>query len=186
MIGLPHRSELVRGKDLVEVRRTKPRIRRIEHRGHTFVIKDVAHCTLLFRLFGRWWLRRELAVYDRIGALDGIPLCFGLLDRNALLLSHLDGEVVRRESTRLQAADYFVELRRLVARLHGRGVVHLDLGHRRNVLVLRDGRPAIVDFASALSVARVPILGWLGRRIDAYSIARLERRYGKRRGQDRQ
>ena len=93
---------------------------------------------------------------------------------------HDQFEVLRRESRASQVSDYFAQLSRLVDVLHSRGYLHLDLGHRRNVLVLRDGRPAIVDFASSLFVARLPLLGRIGRFVDSRSLRRLEHRYGSR------
>jgi serine/threonine protein kinase len=34
--------------------------------------------------------------------------------------------------------------------MHARGLVHLDLRHRSNVLAGEDGHPVLLDFASAL------------------------------------
>jgi serine/threonine protein kinase len=44
--------------------------------------------------------------------------------------------------------------------MHRRGVVHLDLRHRSNILAGRDGRPILLDFASALRFDRST---WWGR-----------------------
>ena len=40
--------------------------------------------------------------------------------------------------------------RGLEAEMHRRGVVHLDLRHRSNILAGEDGHPVLIDFASAL------------------------------------
>jgi serine/threonine protein kinase len=45
---------------------------------------------------------------------------------------------------------FFVELSRAIERLHARGVAHLDLRQRRNVLIDGRGRPVLVDFAAAI------------------------------------
>lgn len=180
MTGLPRRPDFELGEDLVPVRRAKPRVRKLDHGGRAFIVKDIAHCSGWYRRFGRFLLRRELTAYRRLGAIDGIAVCYGMPDADALLLSHLDGEVLRRESCAGQVSDYFAQLARLVDLLHSRGYLHLDLGHRRNVLVLRNGRPAIVDFASSLFVARLPLLGRIGRLVDWRSLRRLEHRYGGR------
>jgi serine/threonine protein kinase len=43
------------------------------------------------------------------------------------------------------------ELRKAVAEMHAHCVVHLDLRHRSNVLAGEDGRPILLDFASAVA-----------------------------------
>lgn len=40
----------------------------------------------------------------------------------------------------------FLRLAELVARIHARGVAHIDLRKRDNILVTGDGRPGIIDF----------------------------------------
>ena len=68
----------------------------------------------------------------------------------------------------LQLEGVLTELESAVRGLHARGVVHLDLRHRSNVLVARDGRPVLIDFASAVCFrpgglgARL-LLPWLAR-----------------------
>jgi len=42
------------------------------------------------------------------------------------------------------------ELRAILDAIHARGVVHNDLRGRENVLLRRDGRLAVVDFAGAI------------------------------------
>jgi hypothetical protein len=57
-------------------------------------------------------------------------------------------------------------------------VVHLDLRHRSNVLAGEDGRPVLVDFASALRLGRGGALRrrlvrWLGG-VDRRALAKWE------------
>ena len=40
----------------------------------------------------------------------------------------------------------FEKLRSLVTQIHARGVAHIDLRKRDNILVTEDGRPCIIDF----------------------------------------
>ena len=43
------------------------------------------------------------------------------------------------------------DLEQVIGEIHRRGLVHLDLRHRSNVLAGHDGRPVVIDFASSLS-----------------------------------
>ena len=54
------------------------------------------------------------------------------------------------EVTDLVAPEFVASLERAVRMMHARGVAHLDLRHRSNVLVGEDGEPILIDFASAL------------------------------------
>lgn len=45
---------------------------------------------------------------------------------------------------------FMSELRSAVSSMHQRGVVHLDLRHRSNVLADANGQPVLIDFASAV------------------------------------
>ncbi|MFQ5507162.1 MAG: hypothetical protein ACE5F1_20520 [Planctomycetota bacterium] len=164
---------------LRKLRCKKPRLFLVHFHGRAYVFKDVAHMRGWRRLLARWLLRREERAYRELSGLHGIPRCYGFVDRDALLLSYLDGEVLRRESVSLQASDYFESLREIVASIHQRGYLHLDLGHRSNLLVLKDGSPGIVDFGSAILFASPPLLGWLGQWVDLRSVRRLETRYGR-------
>jgi len=46
----------------------------------------------------------------------------------------------------------------LVKGIHARGYVHLDTGNRGNVLVSAEGKPRLIDFASALQTRYFPSL----------------------------
>ena len=46
--------------------------------------------------------------------------------------------------------DFVARLEQALAEMHARGVAHLDLRHRSNVLVGEDGAPVLIDFGSAV------------------------------------
>lgn len=158
----------------------KPALFLVRHGRRRFAVKDVAGLRGPRRLLWRFLLWREARAYEALAGIPGIARSYGLMDPDALLLEFLDGEVVRRESMPLQRADFFERLDEIVRAMHERGWVHLDLGHRRNVLVLGDGTPAVVDLANALGWAKLPLLGRFGRWIDRSAIRRLEDRYRRR------
>ena len=63
----------------------------------------------------------------------------------------------------------FKRLTRLVNAMHARGVAHLDLRKRDNILIRQDGTPSIIDFNASVYLepgrlpARLlfPILRWV-------------------------
>lgn len=102
----------------------------------------------------RWWTRflaRRLAAREAkaLRALAGVA--------QVAQLRGWDGRVLQRSwipgaplnAVGAQDPRFFDELRRLVAALHRRGVVHNDLAKQPNVLVRTDGKPALVDFQLA-------------------------------------
>jgi RIO-like serine/threonine protein kinase len=62
----------------------------------------------------------------------------------------------------------FDRLAATVAAMHARGVVHLDLRQRRNVLVDDGGIPRVIDFSAALVL---PPGGWRLRRLAAVDVS---------------
>ena len=61
--------------------------------------------------------------------------------------SYLDGTPMQRHKPTDPA--YFKAAARLLRQMHRRGVVHNDLAKEPNLLVLRDGAPALIDFQLA-------------------------------------
>lgn len=173
---LPTRADVDRG-ELVAGGGVKPALRVVSRGGARYAVKDVRELSGLRRVFWRWLLRREARAYAGLAGCPGIAPSYGMLDEDALVLGYLDGEVVRRESMPRQRADFFDRLEDIVADMHRRGWVHLDLGHRRNVLVRSDGSPGVVDLGASLPFANLPLLGRALRWVDRRSVRRLASRY---------
>ncbi|MEM9175103.1 MAG: hypothetical protein AAGC67_07700 [Myxococcota bacterium] len=117
-------------------------------------------------------LRREAQAYRRLEGIRAIPRLLGRVDELALVFEYRPGQLLSR-SLRGQLPEAFLpELEAAVAEMHRRGVVHLDLRHRSNILAGEDGHPVLIDFASALRFdasrpwgrAACAVLGTLDRR----------------------
>ena len=99
------------------------------------VVKDFA---------GRGWLVRAT-----LGRWVTAPAFVARLDALAFAVEYRPGE---RLSGRLLAtlpAEFGNRLAAALAEMHRRGVVHLDLRHRSNVMVGEGGEPILIDFGSA-------------------------------------
>ena len=123
----------------------------VESGGDHVVVKDFAPRGAFVRgRLGPWLLRREVRVYRsprRHGGGSALPR-----------MARSDGDRARI-STRGAAlpaargshsAGFVDELAATIDEMHRRGVVHLDLRHRSNLLAGVDGHPIVIDFASAL------------------------------------
>jgi tRNA A-37 threonylcarbamoyl transferase component Bud32 len=71
------------------------------------------------------------------------------LDGAALVIEYRPGVLLSRSLRGSLPPGFIDELERSVDEMHCRGVVHLDLRHRSNVLAGEDGHPVLIDFASA-------------------------------------
>jgi len=114
------------------------------------IVKDFARKKSWVRHFGRLSISREYRAYRWLAGMKGTPALIGRVDALAFAMEKIEGPRLWFTKDREERGpDYVVELRSLLDRIHGRGLVHLDLRGRENILVRPDGDLAIVDFAGA-------------------------------------
>ena len=161
--------------------RTRPDLRLIEWQGLRAVAKDWANTWPLVRPHARRCLDREWRALEALSDLPGIPRPIARFP-HAIIVSFVEGAPLhharpRREQRRV----FFDALAACVDRIHARGVVHLDLRQRRNILCGPDGQPQVLDFEAALvcdparAIGRIA-LRW-GRRVDRLAILKHKLRY---------
>jgi hypothetical protein len=133
------------------------------------VVKDFAPRAAWVRAtIGRWITRREMRAYRILAGHPAVPRLLGRIDALAFVLEYRPG---RRMSRRLAAElspGFIDRLAAAVREMHARGVVHLDLRHRSNVMVDEREQPILIDFASAVMLRPRGVLGrrllrWLAR-----------------------
>lgn len=138
-----------------------PDVLLVESDMGTVVVKDFGPRTHYVRHWlGPWLLRREARAYRRLEGVEAVPRLLGQLDAAALVLEYRPGVLLSRSLSGKLPPDFLAELQKAIAEIHRRGVVHLDLRHRSNILAGDDGRPVVIDFASAL---RFDNATWWGR-----------------------
>lgn len=99
----------------------------------------------------RKMIRREYEVYRRLDGIPGIPMCYGLMDEDHLLLEFIDGHSLRLSQDELPDRDaFFSALLDILLVAHRAGVAHADLKRKDNILVTPAGEPRLVDFGSAI------------------------------------
>jgi predicted Ser/Thr protein kinase len=96
-------------------------------------------------------LKREHAVYERLGGIAGIPRSFGLVAGEYLALEFIAGPSLREHETRLADREaFFAKLLATVRAMHAAGVAHGDLKRKDNIIVGPGERPYLIDFGIAV------------------------------------
>lgn len=101
---------------------------------------------------------RETVALHRLSGIPGVPenikRCSAFALRYRYMKGRTLGDVVNRKQ-HLQKS-YFLEAEKLLAKIHERKMVHLDLRRGDNWIVQPDGNPGIIDFQSTVSVGLLP------------------------------
>jgi len=149
------------------------------------VVKDWAQRSRPVRaLLGPSALRREARAHRRLEGLACVPRLLGRLDAWALVLEYRPGTRVSGARPWIFDARFAEALAGEVARVHARGVVHLDLAHRSNIGAGPTGEPVIFDLGAALCLRNGSALGrWLLRGL-ALADRRALRKWRRRLGPD--
>jgi len=135
---------------LVKGRFGKPDLNRVETEAQTYIIKDVRKRNFFFRWTLGWWLiQKEWKIYAKLDGIKGIPRPLRRIDRFAFALEWIPGKPIRRNEN--LPPSFFSNLRGILEEIHRRGVAHLDLRHKGNILVSDTGEPFLIDFNSSLS-----------------------------------
>jgi diguanylate cyclase (GGDEF)-like protein len=100
--------------------------------------------------------RRELSVLERLSGVDGVvQLADDQPSRGSILLEDVHGEPLAGVDKPLDAASLTalaVDLARVVAAIHERGVIHRDINPSN--VVLAEGHPVIIDFTLAATAVQ--------------------------------
>lgn len=153
---------------LVKGRAGKPDLNRVEVEDRTLMVKDVRRKNFFFRwTLGLWLIHKEWKIYSRLVGMNGIPRAVERIDRFAFAMEFVPGKPIQRGE--VLPPSFFSRLERVLREIHSKGVVHLDLRHKGNILLSENGEPFLIDFNSSLFfkekgiLHRVlfPILQWV-------------------------
>ncbi|HVS73417.1 MAG TPA: hypothetical protein VHQ47_19480 [Phycisphaerae bacterium] len=93
---------------------------------------------------GRHVARREIAIYEALQGIDGIPTFLGRVGPTGFLHAFVPGVDLHADLP--LAPLFFDQLAALLQALHDRGIAYVDANKRENILYGEDGRPWLIDF----------------------------------------
>jgi predicted Ser/Thr protein kinase len=162
------REDLKRSICLVKGRAGKPDLNHVEVEGRSLMVKDVRRRRFLFRwTLGLWLIHKEWRIYSRLAGIKGIPQPVERIDRFAFAMEFIPGRPILRGDS--LPSSFFSDLERVLKEVHGKGVIHLDLRHKGNILVSEKGEPFLIDFNSSFAFKEkgflrrslFPLLRWV-------------------------
>jgi len=118
----------------------------VEKEERKAIVKDFGLKILPVRWYGRWQIRREASIYRRLSGIPGVPRYFGRIGKNAMAIEFIEGERISHWRRRELPPALFSRLWALIEAIHERGIVHIDLRKRDNILISPEGEVFIIDF----------------------------------------
>ncbi len=147
----------------------KATVWRVHLQGEDWIVKDFSSRSLLTRvLVGATLVRREARALGRLDGLPGVPPGGFRIDRYALAYRFTPGRPLSSIRGRDQPAALFPALERTLRAIHARGIIHLDVRNRRNVLLADSGDVLLIDFESYLDTRHWP--GGLRRALERFDL----------------
>lgn len=128
-----------------------PVLKLLEFNGQKVIWKDYSsRANWIKNTWGKWLINHECSILKRLTAVKGVPRLIQRLDNYGFLAEYLEGEPLNKFKPATLPFEVFKSLNHLIQEIHNHGVVHLDLGQRRNILIGKKYQPYFVDFANAL------------------------------------
>jgi predicted Ser/Thr protein kinase len=135
----------------------KPDLYRVEVEGRSLMVKDVRKRNFFLRwTLGLWLIQKEWRIYSRLTGIKGIPQPIERIDRFAFAMEFIPGRPLLRGEA--LPPSFFSDLGQVLEDLHARGVVHLDLRHKGNILISERGELFLIDFNSSFAFKEKGIL----------------------------
>jgi serine/threonine protein kinase len=126
----------------------KPDLNRVQVGERILMVKDVRGKGFFSRwTLGLWLIHKEWMIYTRLTGVKGVPHPMERIDRFAFAMEFIPGRPIRRGET--LDPSFFDDLEQVLREIHSRGVVHLDLRHKGNILLSEKGEPFLIDFNSS-------------------------------------
>ena len=126
-----------------------PVITLVSHEGRPAVLKDYHSKNPVTNVLAPILVRREFKILRHLEGIRGIPRAYAVVGRMGLLMEYIEGKTLGKYRAGELPDAFFGLFRDTVHAMHRRGVVHLDLRQKKNIMV-SDGHPWLLDFANAV------------------------------------
>ncbi len=126
---------------------------------YDYTIKDFYHCPFVVRvLFGRVMAKIEYSTLKKLSGIKGIAPEVHMLSPFTIAFSYVKGKPLKAydDGSNPVPVEFFHKMETLVAEMHARNIVHLDLRNLGNIIRGEDGNPYIIDFQSSISTKHLP------------------------------
>ncbi len=137
---------------------------RYQHDNLDIVIKDFHHSPWFVRKsVAKMFVNQEVKALTRLQGIPGISRHCYRLSELGMAYPYVAGTPLRTlaKEGKVLSESFFRQMEKMVAAMHRRGIVHLDLRNLGNVLCTEQGTPHFIDFQSAIGYRRFP--RWLQR-----------------------
>ncbi len=135
----------------------KPDLNQVNIEGLSVMVKDVGEKHFFLRwTLGLWLIHKEWKIYSRLIGVGGVPRPVERIDRFAFAIEFIPGRPISRREP--FPSSFFPNLEKALREVHARGVVHMDLRHKGNILISERGEPFLIDFNSSFAFKEKGIL----------------------------
>ena len=117
--------------------------------GNEILVIKIPHGRGFIRHLHTRMLRHEALAYQQLQHMKGIPACYGLIDNRYLALEFIEGDPIRNKRP-INNDRFFETLFKLIQQMHDKGVAHMDLKKKDNLLVTHHDEPCVLDFGAAI------------------------------------
>ncbi|MEK7448394.1 MAG: RIO1 family regulatory kinase/ATPase [Planctomycetota bacterium] len=123
--------------------------------GRKVVLKDYSQRAWWVKdVWGRLLINHEYYILKRLAGQPGVPKAVSLVDEYAFLSEYINGQPLSKFKPDTLPPIFFEYLTEEIKKIHAGGVVHLDLGQKKNIMADEKFRPFFIDFANALYFRR--------------------------------
>jgi len=177
--------DTILNQQVIEVIKDKsiltPTVKLISQKNKKVIWKDYSTRPFWVRkTWGNAMVNNEFAILKRLQGVKGIPNAIRKTD-NGLFIEYIEGKFLNKFREGELPYGIISKLENLIAEIHKRCIVHLDLAQRKNILITSDFEPYIIDFANALYLRPAASLAGTFfnylRLIDKGSLLKFKNRY---------
>lgn len=124
----------------------------INKEGYHAVVKDYSKRGFVCRVFlGSFVTWRESYIYSRLHDLEGIPDFYGRIDKYAFAIEFIDGKTSAEYRKGEVPASLFDDIKQLISKIHARRIVLCDMRNNKNIIITKDFKPFLIDFAASFT-----------------------------------